>query len=371
MPRGPRRVRLLPVAGYAALAAACLLPAAPSAGELSSQLNAVQGREAPLKSGIAADNQHIRAFQGRIADIQTQLTRLQASLDAQQALLASDKNALRRSRGRLLSLRLTLARDRAVLASQMRATYESPEPDLVTVVMEANGFADLLERVDAMKAVGRHNAHIVGAVTSARDAVTKEAARLSVLTARQQRVTSAVLVERDQIDQARLALVNQQAVFVRARSHKTSQLASLETRRRSLQRKIDAQAAAAAAAVGSGASGSYTVPRTIGSFTAHGGAYGFFQAAGTNYSVGEEPAIAAHLDALGKALHLHLIGISGYRTPQHSVEVGGFANDPHTQGRASDTPGVEGVSEATLNRFGLTRPFGGAAEADHIQLLGG
>jgi uncharacterized protein YcbK (DUF882 family) len=71
---------------------------------------------------------------------------------------------------------------------------------------------------------------------------------------------------------------------------------------------------------------------------------------------------------MGKALHLHLIGISGYRTPQHSVEVGGFADDPHTRGEASDTPGVEGVPEATLKQFGLTRPFGGAAEADHIQL---
>ena len=28
------------------------------------------------------------------------------------------------------------------------------------------------------------------------------------------------------------------------------------------------------------------------------------------------------------------------------------------------------VPEATLERFGLTRPFPGAAEADHIQLLG-
>jgi len=50
--------------------------------------------------------------------------------------------------------------------------------------------------------------------------------------------------------------------------------------------------------------------------------------------------------------------------------VGGFANDPHTQGQASDTPGIEGVPESTLNHYGLTRPFGGAAEADHIQLLG-
>lgn len=98
------------------------------------------------------------------------------------------------------------------------------------------------------------------------------------------------------------------------------------------------------------------------------GAYGFFPAAGTNYSVGNEPAIAERLNTMGRALHLHLIGISGYRSPQHSVEVGGFANDPHTRGEASDTPGVEGVGESTLNQFGLTRPFPGAAEADHIQL---
>jgi peptidoglycan hydrolase-like protein with peptidoglycan-binding domain len=96
--------------------------------------------------------------------------------------------------------------------------------------------------------------------------------------------------------------------------------------------------------------------------------YGFFPAPGANYGVGDEPEIAARLDALGTALHLHLVGISGYRTPGHSVAVGGSANDPHTHGEASDTPGVEGVSEATLRRFGLTRPFGGAREADHIQL---
>jgi hypothetical protein len=100
---------------------------------------------------------------------------------------------------------------------------------------------------------------------------------------------------------------------------------------------------------------------------AHGGEFGFFQAPGTNYSVGEEPIIAARLDEMGRVLQLHLIGISGYRTPQHSVEVGGFADDPHTQGLASDTPGVEGVPEGTLERFCLTRPFPGPAEADHIQ----
>lgn len=98
--------------------------------------------------------------------------------------------------------------------------------------------------------------------------------------------------------------------------------------------------------------------------------YGFFPAAGTDYSRGQEPEIARRLRRLGRALHLRIIGISGFRTPAHSVAVGGFPNDPHTQGRASDSPGVEGVSEPTLRRYGLTRPFPGAQEADHIQLLG-
>jgi len=98
---------------------------------------------------------------------------------------------------------------------------------------------------------------------------------------------------------------------------------------------------------------------------------GFFPAPGTNYSVGEEPIIARRLNELARALRIRLIGISGYRTPLHSIEVGGSANDPHTMGEASDTPGIENVPESTLERFGLTRPFPGMAEADHIQLFGG
>lgn len=106
-------------------------------------------------------------------------------------------------------------------------------------------------------------------------------------------------------------------------------------------------------------------------FVSHGGSDGFFPAPTANYSVGQEPEIAGRLDQLGRAKGLHLVGLSGFRSPGHSVEVGGSADDPHTCGAASDTPGVEGVSEATLEQFGLTRPFpGDPKEADHIQLAG-
>jgi hypothetical protein len=177
---------------------------------------------------------------------------------------------------------------------------------------------------------------------------------------------AAVVVERDEVAQLRLSIVNRELAVFRDRSRKSGQLRSLRHQLAREAATLERQAVRAQAA--SFATGAPPAGGCVNTpFTAHGGESGFFPAPGTNYSVGEEPELAARLNTLGKALHLHLIGISGYRTPQHSVEVGGFADDPHTQGLASDTPGVEGVAEATLERFCLTRPFAGAREADHIQ----
>ncbi|HLB22318.1 MAG TPA: hypothetical protein VK605_09405, partial [Solirubrobacteraceae bacterium] len=245
------------------------------------------------------------------------------------------------------------------------AAYVAPPPDIATVVLEAHGFADLIERVDDLRAVSRENASATTHVAEAQKAVTAQAKRLAELEITHSSETHAVLVQRDEVVQLRLALVKRQLQFVSARSHKSAELEELQSHKHSLEHELSHLQARELAASG------VTFSGPIGEYNATPeGAYGFFAAAGTNYSVGEEPTIAEHLNTMGKALHLHLIGISGYRSPQHSVEVGGFANDPHTRGEASDTPGVEGVSEATLNQFGLTRPFPGAAEADHIQLAG-
>ena len=110
---------------------------------------------------------------------------------------------------------------------------------------------------------------------------------------------------------------------------------------------------------------------------------GFVADPGTNFSVGKEPEIAHRLDVLARALGLTIYGISGYRSPQHSVAVGGFADDPHTQGLAADIgvngqsrPSAAKISTATLHKYGLDRPFDESndpnnTEVNHIQLLGG
>jgi hypothetical protein len=108
---------------------------------------------------------------------------------------------------------------------------------------------------------------------------------------------------------------------------------------------------------------------------------GFVADPGTTQNVGQLPELTARLNALAQALHVTIYGISGYRTPAHSVAVGGFADDPHTKGEAEDI-GVNSllrssaarISEAELARYGLYRPFDPTddpanTEVNHIQLI--
>lgn len=349
------RVSPSPLRCAIATAAVALLafPLADAGADLQSRIDASRSRDHQIQNAIGADNAAIHGFQGRVDDLRARLFAVQSTLSTEQAELDSLQTRLRTARARLTDLRLAARRDQRILEAQLVAQYEAPHPDLLDVVLQAHGFAALLELADSMKALSAHNSSITHRVKTQRAAVARQTAELTDLEGRQARVTKAKQVQRDQVAELKDAIVSKQLVYIRARDAKRAHLASIRSTRRELERKLNASIA------------SFSAP-----FPGHGGAYGFFQAPGTNYSVGDEPELARRLDRLGKDLHLHLIGLSGYRTPQHSVEVGGFANDPHTQGKASDTPGVEGVPEATLNHYGLTRPFAGAAEADHIQLVG-
>jgi hypothetical protein len=108
---------------------------------------------------------------------------------------------------------------------------------------------------------------------------------------------------------------------------------------------------------------------------------GFVADPGTSQTEGQLPALTAQLNSVAQALGVTIYGISGYRTPAHSVAVGGYADDPHTKGEAEDI-GVNSllrssaaqISEPQLARYGLYRPFDPSDNADntevnHIQLI--
>jgi peptidoglycan hydrolase CwlO-like protein len=355
---------------YPILLAAVVLGliAVPGWADLSSNYKAGQERAKELRSEISAQSQKIHGYQGTIDNLEARLSAIENALGVQERLLSNVTFQLNAARDRLTRLKTTEARDQEALAAQLRADYESPPPNIVSVVVDAKGFDQLVNGVRNLTAIRRSNVATMQRVVDDRKAVQAQAAQLATVQARHRREAAAILVERDNVTQLRLSIVNKQLHAEHIRGEAAAKLITL---RRTLEHEakvLDARAARQQALNGSGGSGVAPPGGCVNTpFVAHGGEWGFFQAPGTNYSVNQEPIIAARLDALGRSLHLHLIGISGYRTPQHSVEVGGFADDPHTQGIASDTPGVEGVPEATLLQFCLTRPFPGAREADHIQ----
>ncbi|WCB92619.1 hypothetical protein DSM104299_01316 [Baekduia alba] len=350
---------------FAAAVSVALLAAAPATADLSGQISSSKGKDRSLSSQIGSDAQRIHRYAVRVDDLRQRLVGLQQSLDIEQVQLNGLQSRLRTARARLVKLKLAYAHDRSVLSQQLVAQYEVDRPDIISVVLGSHSFSDLVQTADDMHAVADRNTSTTVSVKRARSEVTTATKRLSALVAQQQRVKAAALIERDQVDQIKEELLGREIGVQQSRAKKQAQLVSLRAHRKGLEdqlAKLQAQAA------GFDDAGPGLPAGGAGTFAGHAGAYGFFPAAGTNYSVGNEPALAARLDVLGKALHLHLIGLSGYRSPQHSVEVGGFADDPHTRGEASDTPGVESVPEATLRHYGLTRPFAGAAEADHVQL---
>ena len=274
-------------------------PPARARATLESRIAASQAREGEVRSGIGADTHQIEGFQGNIDDLQTRLTALESSLAVERSLLASLRSQLRAARIHLASLQVQLGRDRQVLVAQVIASYESPPPDIATVILEAHGFADLIERVDDLRAISRENAGATIHVSEEQKAVTAQATQLAALEASHARETSAVLVQRDEVAQLHLALVNRQlAVHPRARPQERRARRRCESHKHSLEHELSTVSGAANSPPR--ASNAYSGP--IGAFNATPeGEYGFFPAAGTNYSVGEEPTLVAHLNTLGKA----------------------------------------------------------------------
>jgi hypothetical protein len=122
--------------------------AGPSPEQLQNRIAGLQRHEHVLQSSIHSDTANLRQLRAPIEDLLTRLHGLEASLAVERRQLDGLQAQLRTARSQLASLQAQLARDLAALRVQLVADYESTPPDLVTVIVDSHGFADLLERED-------------------------------------------------------------------------------------------------------------------------------------------------------------------------------------------------------------------------------
>jgi peptidoglycan DL-endopeptidase CwlO len=211
-----------------------------------------KGRERVLSSDVAGFTRKINALQGDITVLQTKQVRLQASLDRKRAELARIQEDLRRERLRLQRLRARLAEARAALSKRLVELYKADQPDLVTVVLESDGFADLLERTEFMQRVSHQDARIINIVVRAKKEATATAKRLDRLEKRAALVADQIEDEVNQVGAVKDQLVDRRGRYQEARGQKSALLARTREDRHDLEgdlRALEAEQAKVLAAL--------------------------------------------------------------------------------------------------------------------------
>lgn len=231
-----------------------------------------------LRNGIQTKREHERALSGAVAKLarlervtQREVTVLQArvaavqrQLDAAQAILESTTVRRDRERARALHLRARLGQSRRQLARLLRERYTGGRPDAVTVVLEADGFQNLLETVDFLHRIQRSDEKILGAVREGRADAVAQKRVLASLTDKRRDAERAVRRRHDALSVIAAGLRRRRASLAQARAARTAALRGSRKNRRAAERSLSrllAERRRAARQVGPG--GPWAIPYVI------------------------------------------------------------------------------------------------------------
>ena len=326
----------LPIA--LALTAFLVLPLPGVSAPLSSrieqkraQIEDKKAQEGVLSTTIQRYGTRIDAVQGEISATEVRLDRAQASLDAQKAELLAVRDRLEEAQDRLERLRSELVTARKVLAARLVEIYKADAPDALTVVLEADGFGDLLERAEFLDRISDQDRKITDRVRRLRDQAKAQAVKLAELEQREQLAAERILRWRDQIAAVEAQLVGSRDELAAARADKRGALSQVRDQRGVLEDDLASleaeQAKVQAALAGSPApgpikqgSGSLIWPvngPVTGSF---GEARPGHMHAGIDISVSEGTPIRA-ADAGRVALMGWVGGYGNYTCVQHTASL--------------------------------------------------
>jgi septal ring factor EnvC (AmiA/AmiB activator) len=256
LPRGLRLPLLAAaLAAVLALALAAIDPAhgtaAPSVGQLQSQLGAQQSQQQQLSSSIGSMNQLIDKLDSQISLVESREQAVADELASDRAKLKSVHGQLVVERALLVKLRAKLAAGRALLANQLVSGYEATQPTLVSIVLNSDGFQELLNQLNFLGRAEHQQKALVTATATAKQRATQAAQRLADLQSTDRRITHAAVIQQRTLAGMNALLSSKQAALSKARAAQSAALAASRARSEALQHqisKVKAQQAAAAAA---------------------------------------------------------------------------------------------------------------------------
>jgi murein DD-endopeptidase MepM/ murein hydrolase activator NlpD len=176
-----------------------------------SQLDQERSQAGVLSTTIERYSEQIDQLLGEVATLRNREAIVQARLEQTEARLD-------RERGQLNALRDRLARSITVLRKRLVAIYKSDEADALTVILQSDGFDDLLDRYQYLTSIEEQDASIVDRVHTLRDD-TREIVE-SVRAARDE-----IAARKAELERTRMQLEAREADLSVARDGKRSALA--------------------------------------------------------------------------------------------------------------------------------------------------
>jgi murein DD-endopeptidase MepM/ murein hydrolase activator NlpD len=199
------------------------------------QVEKKRAREGVLTQTITNYGQRIRGLQGDIRGYAQREAKLQSSLQQKRAEVQRVQDRLEVARDRLVRLRAELAKATDVLSDRLVEIYKDDEPDVLTVILESDGFGDMLDRTAFLERISKQDRAIVTRVRELKKQTTSLAKQLGDLEAQKQAAADAILAQKNQVSQARAQLVERQGALADQRAKRRTVLASTRESRAELE----------------------------------------------------------------------------------------------------------------------------------------
>jgi murein DD-endopeptidase MepM/ murein hydrolase activator NlpD len=236
--------------------------------ETRAKIKQKRAQEGVLTTTISRFNQRIQSLQGQIRGLQDRQNRIQSSLDDKRTELLDTQNKLEKARDRLARLKVYLAKAEKVLAKRLVAMYKDGEPDALTVVLQSNGFADLLERTTFLERITNQDHQIISRVRVLKTATTTQAKQLDKLQKQMAAAAAAIEARRNQVAAVKGKLVSSRTDLQGTRDSRSATLASVKESRHHLEgdlSKMQAQVASQLRALQGGPQPAGPIRRGTGS----------------------------------------------------------------------------------------------------------
>ncbi|HEY3728385.1 MAG TPA: transglycosylase family protein [Solirubrobacteraceae bacterium] len=274
-PTVPIRIAAATALVLGLLAIAALRPAssgADSLGQLNGQLGHEQARQQSLSSSIASLGHLIDRLDSQIALVSSREAAVRQELESDRAALSRVQTELVAERKLLARLRRQLAWAKVLLSRQLVSGYESDRPDLVSVVLNANGFSSLLDQIAFLGQAEKQQQSVITFTRHAKAAADSAARHLAKLQVTDRQITHQAYVHDQALKGMAALLSSKQAALQKARTARQAALQASRARGQHLQAQIDhiqaqqaaaQQAATSLTAVPLGPSGGWAIPYAI------------------------------------------------------------------------------------------------------------